>query len=283
MALAHNLGFPRIDADRELKKALEASCNGQYAQELNQWFDSDYHSLVPEFSQDQRFELSWNQLFEETAEALALGHKVKPVIIGPLTWLWLGKGNDLNKLELLENLLPVYADILSRLAEQGVEWVQIDEPILSLDLPQEWKNAFERAYHILQYSPLKKLVATCFSGLHDNLGLAVGLPVDGLHVGLVRAPDQLHAILDRLPTYKVLSLGLANGRNVGRGDLENALAQVQEAQERFGDNLWVAGSCSLLHSPVELDCETELDTELKSWMATYSLNAIGSRATVQVA
>ncbi|MCB1654574.1 MAG: 5-methyltetrahydropteroyltriglutamate--homocysteine S-methyltransferase [Pseudomonadales bacterium] len=357
MALAHNLGFPRIGADRELKKALEAywkgdidqaalqavgrelrashwqlqkdagidllpvgdfawydqvlthsltfgaiperfastldaqgrptlntlfgmargasqSCcgehgKGQYAQELTKWFDTNYHYLVPEFSQDQRFELSWNQLFEETAEALALGHKIKPVIIGPLTFLWLGKtkGNEFNKLDLLENLLPVYAAILSRLAEQGVEWVQIDEPILSLDLPQEWKNAFERAYHILQYSPLKKLVATYFSGLEDNLGLAVSLPVEGLHVDLVRAPDQLHAILDRLPTYKVLSLGLVNGRNVWRCDLENALAQLQEAEERFGDNLWVAGSCSLLHSPVDLDRETRLDAELKSWLA----------------
>ena len=358
MALAHNLGFPRIGADRELKKALEAywkgdidqaalkdvgrqlrathwqlqkdagidllpvgdfawydqvlthsltfgvipprfsstldeqrqptldtlfgmargasqSCcgaehgKGQYAQELTKWFDTNYHYLVPEFSQDQRFDLSWNELFEETAEAQALGHKVKPVIIGPLTYLWLGKakGNEFNKLDLLENLRPVYAQILSRLAEQGVEWVQIDEPILSLDLPQEWKNAFERAYHILQYSPLKKLVATYFSGLEDNLGLAVGLPVDGLHVDLVRAPDQLHAILDRLPTYKVLSLGLVNGRNVWRCDLENALAQLQEAEERFGDNLWVAGSCSLLHSPVDLDRETKLDAELKSWLA----------------
>lgn len=358
MALAHNLGFPRIGADRELKKALEAywkgdidqaalkdvgrqlrathwqlqkdagidllpvgdfawydqvlthsltfgvipprfsstldeqrqptldtlfgmargasqSCcggehsKGQNAQELTKWFDTNYHYLVPEFSQDQRFDLSWNELFEETAEAQALGHKVKPVIIGPLTYLWLGKakGNEFNKLDLLENLLPVYAQILSRLAEQGVEWVQIDEPILSLDLPQEWKNAFERAYHILQYSPLKKLVATYFSGLEDNLGLAVGLPVDGLHVDLVRAPDQLHAILDRLPTYKVLSLGLVNGRNVWRCDLENALAQLQEAEERFGDNLWVAGSCSLLHSPVDLDRETKLDAELKSWLA----------------
>ncbi|MQT85616.1 5-methyltetrahydropteroyltriglutamate--homocysteine S-methyltransferase [Pseudomonas sp. FSL R10-2964] len=358
MALAHNLGFPRIGADRELKKALEAywkgdidqaalkdvgrqlrathwqlqkdagidllpvgdfawydqvlthsltfgvipprfsstldeqrqptldtlfgmargasqSCcgaehgKGQYAQELTKWFDTNYHYLVPEFSQDQRFDLSWNELFEETAEAQALGHKVKPVIIGPLTYLWLGKakGNEFNKLDLLENLLPVYAQILSRLAEQGVEWVQIDEPILSLDLPQEWKNAFEHAYHILQYSPLKKLVATYFSGLEDNLGLAVGLPVDGLHVDLVRAPDQLHAILDRLPTYKVLSLGLVNGRNVWRCDLENALAQLQEAEERFGDNLWVAGSCSLLHSPVDLDRETKLDAELKSWLA----------------
>ena len=358
MALAHNLGFPRIGADRELKKALEAywkgdidqaalnavgrelrakhwqlqkdagidlvpvgdfawydqvlthsltfgaiperfsstlddegrptldtlfamargasqSCcggehsQGQYAQELTKWFDTNYHYLVPELSLDQRFELSWNELFEETAEALALGHQVKPVIIGPLTYLWLGKakGDEFNKLDLLENLLPVYGEILTRLAEQGVEWVQIDEPILSLDLPQEWKNAFERAYHILQYSPLKKLVATYFSGLEDNLGLAVSLPVEGLHVDLVRAPDQLNAILDRLPTYKVLSLGLVNGRNVWRCDLENALAQLQQAEERFGDNLWVAGSCSLLHSPVDLDRETKLDAELKSWLA----------------
>ena len=358
MALAHNLGFPRIGADRELKKALEAywkgdidqaalnavgrelrakhwqlqkdagidlvpvgdfawydqvlthslmfsaiperfsstlddegrptldtlfamargasqSCcggehrQGQYAQELTKWFDTNYHYLVPELSLDQRFELSWNELFEETAEALALGHQAKPVIIGPLTYLWLGKakGDEFNKLDLLENLLPVYGEILTRLAEQGVEWVQIDEPILSLDLPQEWKNAFERAYHILQYSPLKKLVATYFSGLEDNLGLAVSLPVEGLHVDLVRAPDQLNAILDRLPTYKVLSLGLVNGRNVWRCDLENALAQLQQAEERFGDNLWVAGSCSLLHSPVDLDRETKLDAELKSWLA----------------
>ena len=358
MALAHNLGFPRIGADRELKKALEAywkgdidqaalqavgrelrakhwqlqkdagidllpvgdfawydqvlthsltfgviperfastldaqrrptldtlfgmargasqrCCGGehsktQYPQELTKWFDTNYHYLVPEFSADQRFDLSWNELFEETAEALALGHKVKPVLIGPLTYLWLGKakGNEFDKLELLENLLPVYAEILSRLAEQGVEWVQIDEPILSLDLPQNWKNAFERAYHILQFSPLKKLVATYFSGLEDNLGLAVSLPVEGLHVDLVRAPDQLHAILDRLATYKVLSLGLVNGRNVWRCDLENALAQLQEAEQRFGDNLWVAGSCSLLHSPVDLDRETQLDAELISWLA----------------
>ena len=357
MALAHNLGFPRIGAERELKKALEAYWKGdidqaalqnagrelraanwqmqkdagidllpvgdfawydqvlahsltfgviperfagtldpqrrptldtlfgmarganqrccgaehtaQHAQELTKWFDTNYHYLVPEFSADQRFELSWFELFEEVAEARALGHNIKPVIIGPLTYLWLGKakGNAFDKLELLEDLLPVYGDILSRLAEQGVEWVQIDEPILSLDLPQAWKNAFERAYHILQYSPLKKLVATYFSGLEDNLGLAVGLPVEGLHVDLVRAPDQLHAILDRLPTYKVLSLGLVNGRNVWRCDLENALAQLQEAEERFGDNLWVAGSCSLLHSPVDLEREAGLDPELKSWLA----------------
>lgn len=362
MALAHNLGFPRIGADRELKKALEAywkgeidqyglrtvgrelrathwqlqkdagiellpvgdfawydqvlshslafgavperfadtrdfrglptldtlfamargaeSCCGahghgkghgqqQYAQELTKWFDTNYHYLVPEFTQDQRFQLSWEQLFEEVDEARALGHKVKPVLIGPLTYLWLGKakGEHFDKLDLLERLLPVYGEILGRLAGQGVEWVQIDEPLLTLDLPQDWKNAFERAYHSLQYSPLKKLIATYFSGLEDNLGLAASLPVDGLHIDLVRAPDQLAAVLDRLPTYKVLSLGVVNGRNVWRCDLEQALDQLREAQQRFGDNLWVAGSCSLLHSPVDLGREDKLDAELKSWLA----------------
>jgi len=357
MALAHNLGFPRIGADRELKKALEAywkgdldqdglqavgrelrathwqlqkkagiellpvgdfawydqvlshslmlgvvperfadtrnarglptletlfamarganSCCGhahgkeQYAQELTKWFDTNYHYLVPEFTQDQRFQLSWEQLFEEVDEARALGHKVKPVLIGPLTFLWLGKtkGDDFDKLDLLDRLLPLYGEILGRLAGQGVEWVQIDEPILGLDLPQDWKNAFERTYHSLQYSPLKKLVATYFSGLEDNLGLAVSLPVDGLHIDLVRAPEQLALVLDRLPTYKVLSLGVVNGRNVWRCDLEQALGQLLEAQQRFGDNLWVAGSCSLLHSPVDLGREDQLDAELKSWLA----------------
>ncbi|MBX8475926.1 5-methyltetrahydropteroyltriglutamate--homocysteine S-methyltransferase [Pseudomonas cichorii] len=372
MALAHNLGFPRIGADRELKKALEACwkgdldqdglratgrelraahwqlqkdagiellpvgdfawydqvlthsltfgviperfassrdaaglptldtlfamargastcCGGaqakaQYAQELTKWFDTNYHYLVPEFSRDQRFQLSWEQLFEEVDEAHELGHKVKPVLIGPLTYLWLGKakGDDFDKLDLLERLLPLYGEIFGRLATKGVEWVQIDEPILTLDLPQEWKNAFERTYHSLQYSPLKKLIATYFSGLEDNLGLAVSLPVDGLHIDLVRAPEQLATVLDRLPTYKVLSLGVVNGRNVWRCDLDKALEVLQQAQARFGDNLWVAGSCSLLHSPVNLEREDQLDAELKSWLA-FAVQKCGEIAVLSQA
>ncbi|MBC3346715.1 5-methyltetrahydropteroyltriglutamate--homocysteine S-methyltransferase [Pseudomonas sp. SWRI196] len=371
MALAHTLGFPRIGADRELKKALEAYWKGdlaaaalqavgrelrarhwqlqkdagidllpvgdfawydqvlshtltlgavpsrfhntldahakptldtlfamargataaccaadhgqaQYAQELTKWFDTNYHYLVPEFTADQRFVLSWEQLFDEVDEAHALGHRVKPVIIGPLTYLWLGKtkGEDFDKLDLLERLLPVYGEILNRLKAQGVEWVQIDEPILTLDLPQAWKSAFERAYHILQYSPLKKLVATYFSGLEDNLGLAVSLPVDGLHIDAVRAPEQLGQVLDRLPTYKILSVGLVNGRNVWRCELEQALAQLQPAQERFGDNLWVSTSCSLLHSPVDLEREDRLDPELKSWLA-FAVQKCGEVAVLR--
>lgn len=356
MALAHNLGFPRIGRDRELKKAVEAywkgeldeaglravgrelraahwqlqkdagiellpvgdfawydqvlshsltfgviperfhshggkpsldtlfgmargvskntCCGGAHAQpllaqELTKWFDTNYHYLVPEFTADQQFALNWEQLFEEVEEGKALGHALKPVLIGPLTYLWLGKckGREFDKLDLLERLLPVYGEILQRLAAQGIEWVQIDEPILALDLPQDWKNAFERAYNLLQKEPCRKLIATYFAGLEDNLGLAAGLPVDGLHIDLVRAPEQFPAILDRLPAYKVLSLGVVNGRNVWRTDLEKALDVLQQAHERLGSRLWVAPSCSLLHSPVDLAREDKLDAELKSWLA----------------
>ncbi|WP_053147620.1 5-methyltetrahydropteroyltriglutamate--homocysteine S-methyltransferase [Pseudomonas sp. P97.38] len=280
-------GRPTLDTLFAMARGATASCcaghgQAQHAQELTKWFDTNYHYLVPEFSVDQAFTLSWEQLFDEVDEAHALGHRVKPVLIGPLTYLWLGKakGEDFDKLDLLERLLPVYGEILNRLQRQGVEWVQIDEPILTLDLPQAWKNAFERAYHILQYSPLKKLVATYFSGLADNLGLAVSLPVDGLHIDAVRAPEQLGQVLDRLPSYKILSVGLVNGRNVWRCELEQALAQLQPAQERFGDNLWVSTSCSLLHSPVDLEREDKLDPELKSWLA-FAVQKCGEVAVLR--
>ena len=253
-----------------MARGVSDSCGGgAHAQEMTKWFDTNYHYLVPEFSADQQFQLGWDQLFEEVEEACALGHNVKPVVIGPLTYLWLGKakGGDFDKLDLLDRLLPLYGQIFQRLAAQGVEWVQIDEPILVLDLPQEWKNAFERAYNLIQRDPLKKLVATYFGGLEENLGLAANLPVDGLHIDLVRAPEQYPTILDRLPAYKVLSLGLVNGRNVWGCDLEKALAVLQHANERLGDRLWVAPSCSLLHSPVDLGREDKLDAELKSWLA----------------
>lgn len=253
-----------------MARGVSNTCCGEgHAQEMTKWFDTNYHYLVPEFSVDQQFQLSWEQLFEETEEARALGHNVKPVIIGPLTYLWLGKtkGVDFDKLDLLDRLLPLYGQIFARLAALGVEWVQIDEPILVLDLPQDWKNAFERAYNQIQRDPLKKLLATYFGGLEENLGLAANLPVDGLHIDLVRAPDQYPTILDRLPAYKVLSLGVVNGRNVWRCDLQNALATLRHAHERLGDRLWVAPSCSLLHSPVDLGREDQLDAELKSWLA----------------
>lgn len=211
------------------------------------WFDSDDRYCVPEFTRDQRFRLSWEQLFEDVEHAHELGHKVKPVLIGPLTYLWLGRAKDegFDRLELLDRLLPIYGEILGRLAGLGVEWIQIDEPILGLDLPQAWKTGFERAYHSLQYSPLKKLIATQFGVVQENLGLVASLPVAGLHLDQVLTPEQLTHVLDRLPTYKVLSLGVANAGDAWTQDQSAALATLDRAQERFGENLWFASSCSL--------------------------------------
>ncbi len=194
---------------------------------------------------------------------------MKPVVIGPLTYLWLGKtkGESFDKLALLERLLPLYEEIFQRLAALGVEWVQVDEPILVLDLPAAWKSAFERTYQRLQETPLKQLVATYFGGLEDNLDLAVSLPVAGLHVDLVRAPEQFPDLLAHLPADKVLSLGLVNGRNVWRCDLENAAEHVRHAQERLGERLWIAPSCSLLHCPVDLALEDQLAPDLQRWLA----------------
>ncbi|MFJ4455909.1 5-methyltetrahydropteroyltriglutamate--homocysteine methyltransferase [Pseudomonas sp. NPDC089392] len=252
MALAHNLGFPTTGRDRELRArhwqvqkdaGIELLPVGNAAQ-----YD---HALTAD---DQQFALNWEQLFEEVEQAKALGHAVKPVVIGPLTYLWQGQaqGDDFDKLELLDRLLPQYDQALNRLAALGVEWVQIDEPILAQELPQDWKNAYERVYNILQRAPLKKLIATYSGGLDGNLGLAANLPVDGLHIDLVQAPEQYQAMLDRLPAYKVLSLGLVDGRDAAPCDLGKTLDLLLDAHERLGERLWLAPACSLLESPVEL-------------------------------
>ncbi|MDM7326284.1 MAG: 5-methyltetrahydropteroyltriglutamate--homocysteine S-methyltransferase, partial [Thermosynechococcus sp. Uc] len=154
------------------------------ALEMTKWFDTNYHYLVPEFTPETHFKLASERLFDQVAEAQALGHPVKAVLIGPLTFLWLGKDKreGFDRLTLLERLLPVYGEILARLKGQGVEWVQLDEPILGLDLPEGWRQAFERVYTHLAGERPKILLTTYFSTLADNLRLACQLPVDGLHV-----------------------------------------------------------------------------------------------------
>ena len=237
----------RVSLASQFAMARGGCSDSAGSQALGLWFASHEYYRAPEFTVDQKFRLSWEQLFEEVEEVLALGHAVKPVLIGPLTYLWLGKvcgaaSENFDKLELLERLLPIYGEVLGRLAGLGVEWVQIDEPILGLELPQAWRTAFERAYNLLQAPKPQKLLATRFAGAKDNLGLAANLPVAGLHVDLVGAPEQLPAILDRLPAYKVLSLGVVDGREVSRGEWAQVLALLHQAQERVGERLWVAPS-----------------------------------------
>lgn len=252
MALAHNLGFPHIGGDRELR-ARHWQVQKDAGIELLPVGETGQCGQLPG-TDDQPFALNWEPLFEEVEHANALGHAIKPVVIGPLTYLWQGQARnaDFDKLELLDRLLPLYDQALNRLAALGVEWVQIDEPILAHDLPQDWKNAFERVYNILQRAPLKKLIATYAGGLDGNLGLAANLPVDGLHIDLVQAPAQYQAILDRLPAYKVLSLGLVDGRDGAPCELDNALGLLQDAHERLGARLWLAPACSLAHGTVEV-------------------------------
>ncbi|VAW60956.1 5-methyltetrahydropteroyltriglutamate--homocysteine methyltransferase [hydrothermal vent metagenome] len=356
MSTSHNLGFPRIGADRELKKSLEAFWQGDISEqklqansrelrqrhwqlqadagvdlipvgdfshydqmldmscllgvipprfekspsqkpvdiatyfamargeqregktvaacEMTKWFDTNYHYLVPEIHKDQTFELSFNKLFDEIEEAKSLGINAKPVIIGPITWLWLAKvkGESFDKLQLIIPLMEAYAKILTRLNEQGIEWVQMDEPVLALDLPVIWKSTLEYVYRKLSSETLagkklKILLATYFGELDDNLLLACNLCVDALHVDIVRGNSQLENVIQHLPENKILSLGIIDGRNIWRTDLDNALHILKPTQELLGDRLWIAPSCSLLHVPVNLQREEKLDSELKSWLA----------------
>ncbi len=242
---------------------------GQPALEMTKWFDTNYHYLVPEFSAATQFRVASERLFDEVAEAQALGHRAKAVLLGPLSFLWLGKSKaaGFDRFSLLEQLLPVYEAVLARLKAQGVEWVQIDEPILGLDLPDVWRHAFEPSYWQLARSAPKLMLATYFSPLAENLRLACQLPVAGLHVDAVRAPDELVGVADWLPSHKVLSVGLVDGRNIWRTDLDAALAKLRPVADKHQGALWLAPSCSLLHVPFSLQAEAQLDAEVKSWLA----------------
>ncbi|TAG78020.1 MAG: 5-methyltetrahydropteroyltriglutamate--homocysteine S-methyltransferase, partial [Burkholderiales bacterium] len=240
-----------------------------WALEMTKWFDTNYHYLVPEFSPETNFSDCAQALIDQVAEACALGHRVKPVLIGPLTFLWLGKSKrgGFDRLTLLDALVPAYQSILHRLSELGVGWVQIDEPILGLELPQAWSQAFERTYHALHQAPVKLMLTTYFSSLEGQLAMACKLPVAGLHIDAVRAPDELRAVLDWLPAHKTLSIGLINGRNIWRTDLNQALSTIRPALEKRPDAVWISSSCSLLHVPYTLRSDSSIDTELRSWLA----------------
>ena len=248
--------------------ANDSPCCATAAGEMTKWFDTNYHYIVPEFTADTRFQLNPERLLAQLAEAQAQGVKAKPIIIGPVTYLWLGKTSDgSNRLDLLERLLPAYSQLLEALADAGADWVQIDEPALVTDLDANWRYAFNLAYHQLKANRPKLLLATYFGELRDNLQLACELPVAGLHIDAVSAPAEVSRVADWLPSHKILSLGVINGRNIWKSDLNNILDWLEPLNEKLGERLWLAPSCSLLHVPVDLAREQELDTEIRSWLA----------------
>lgn len=267
----------RVARGRSAQGAEEHTgcCGGIAAGEMTKWFDTNYHYIVPEFTAATEFKLDASRLLEQLAEAKAQGVKAKPVIVGPVTYLWLGKAKDnSDKLGLLERLLPVYGELLEQLAAQGVEWVQIDEPVLVTELNADWQHALNLAYHHLKSSRVKLLLATYFGTLQENLYLACNLPVAGLHLDTINARDEIQPLLNLLPSHKVLSLGVINGRNIWKTDLGATLDWLEPLAERLGDRLWIAPSCSLLHVPVDLASEQKLDAEIKSWLA-YALQKLG--------
>ncbi|WP_409310009.1 5-methyltetrahydropteroyltriglutamate--homocysteine S-methyltransferase [Pectobacterium sp. B1J-3] len=236
------------------------------AAEMTKWFNTNYHYMVPEFTKGQQFKLTWTQLLDEVDEALALGHNVKPVLLGPVTYLWLGKvkGEQFDRLSLLQDILPIYQQVLAELAKRGIEWVQIDEPALALELPQEWLAAFKPAYDALQ-GQVKLLLTTYFDSVSQNLETIKALPVQGLHIDLVHGKDDAATLSAQLPASWVLSLGVINGRNVWRADLSSWFERLQPLVGTR--ELWLGSSCSLLHSPIDLSVEVRLDDEVKSWFA----------------
>jgi 5-methyltetrahydropteroyltriglutamate--homocysteine methyltransferase len=246
--------------------------HGVTALEMTKWFDTNYHYMVPELSDDQAFALSSNKSVDHFLEAKALGIHTRPVILGPVTFLKLAKSpaEGFDPLSLLPKLLPVYEELLRRLAQAGADWVQIDEPALVLDLIPNEREAFRFACERLAKAApgLKIMLATYFGALGDNLDTALSLPVAGLHVDLVRAPEQLEAIGRLVRKDLVLSLGLIDGRNVWRADLAAILDRVAPVVAgREPGHIEIAPSCSLLHVPIDLELETALDADVKSWLA----------------
>jgi 5-methyltetrahydropteroyltriglutamate--homocysteine methyltransferase len=246
--------------------------HGVPALEMTKWFDTNYHYMVPEVSEDQEFSLTSLKPVDHFLEAKALGIHTRPVILGPITFLKLAKARPatFKPLDLLPKLLPVYEELLRRLAAAGADWVEIDEPIAVLDLTEGERHAFAVAYKALTQAvpQLKIMLATYFGGLADNLAAVAELPVAGLHVDLVRAPEQLDDVVKAVRRDQVLSLGVIDGRNIWRADLASIINHLQPiVAARSAQGVEVAPSCSLLHVPIDLALETALDADLKSWLA----------------
>lgn len=242
------------------------------AMEMTKWFDTNYHYIVPEFYKNQEFKLFSNKIVNEFVGAKQLGVNAKPVIIGLVSYLLLGKEKEegFDKLDLASKLLPVYIEILQELQAQGAEWIQFDEPFLALDLNEKAKETYQFIYNEIRkkFPKLKFIVTSYFEGLKDNLSLANTLPIDTLHIDLVRCEDQLDDVLDTLPENKSLSLGIVDGRNIWKNNFEKSLQLIQKATDKLGsDRIFIASSCSLLHAPCDLELETSLDNDIKQWLA----------------
>ena len=284
-AIPARFGFDSQNLTLDQYFQLARGNKTQFAIEMTKWFDTNYHYLVPEFHKETQFKANPAHYVTQIREAKALGYQVKPTIVGPLTFLWLGKekGAAFNRFDLLAKLVPVYIEILNALAAEGVEYIQIDEPALTLDLPVEWIAAYKAVYATFaEQVKAKLLLATYFGSVAEHADLLKALPVAGLHTDLVRAPEQLVAFADY---DKILSVGIIDGRNIWRANLNQVLDVVEPLKAKLGDRLWIAPSCSLLHTPYDLEVETQLQAnkpELYQWLA-FTLQKIQELRVIKTA
>ena len=284
-AIPARFGFDSQNLTLDQYFQLARGNKDQFAIEMTKWFDTNYHYLVPEFHANTEFKANSSHYVEQIREAKALGLNAKPTIVGPLTFLWLGKekGAAFNRFDLLPKLLPVYVEILNALAAEGVEYIQIDEPALVLDLPSEWVAAYKEVYATLSAQVnTKLLLATYFGSVAEHANLLKSLPIAGLHIDLVRAPEQLSAFGDY---DKILSVGIIDGRNIWRANLNQVLDIVEPLKAKLDERLWIAPSCSLLHTPYNLTVETQLQEnkpELYNWLA-FTLQKIQELHVIKTA
>ncbi len=253
--------------------------NGQdvVAMEMTKWFDTNYHYIVPEFTKNQKFTLFSEKVINEFKEANDLGITTKPVLIGPISYLLLGKEKEkgFHRIDLIEALLPVYFEIFEKLEAENATYIQLDEPFLALNLTDKERNVFTKVYTEInnRFPNIKIILANYFDCFGENLTTALALPVDTLHLDLVRCPLQLDDILESnlLSPNVNLSLGLVDGRNIWKNDFKNSLAIIEKAVNALGQNrILIAPSCSLIHSPCDLELETNNETltpEIKQWLA----------------
>jgi 5-methyltetrahydropteroyltriglutamate--homocysteine methyltransferase len=245
------------------------------AMEMTKWFDTNYHYIVPEFYANQSFKLFSTKVIDDFYEAKELGILTKPVLLGPVSYLLLGKEKEkgFHRIDLIKKLIPVYLEILKKLDKLDVQWIQFDEPFLAMDLSEKEKNAFREVYAVIrrEFPSLKIIIATYFDSLDENLSLATSLPICALHIDLARAPQQLEYVLKNIPADMSLSLGIVDGRNIWRNDFTKSLTFLEKAVVALGEKrVMIAPSCSLLHTPCDLDLETNVEIlpeEIKNWMS----------------
>ncbi|KAF2078525.1 hypothetical protein CYY_000150 [Polysphondylium violaceum] len=259
--------------------------------EMKKWFDTNYHYIVPEFTATQTFSLtnsgySQPKPVQEFLEAKANGIETRPVILGPISFLLLGKSADsahpytsrFDALVHLEALLPVYTSLLTQLAQAGAQWIQIDEPILCLDLEYQGsldtiKAAYTKAFTTIRAAipSVNILLATYFGEIRSNIQAIINLPINAIHIDAVRTSEtELSNIVNQISTTTLsLSIGVIDGRNIWKSNLKNKLAIIKNVVEKLGSSrVLVAPSCSLLHSPHSLNKEVaKVRPEVLDWLA----------------